>query len=157
VDCPPALGNLTRSALAAADRALIVTEPALFALHGAAQALEAVESVRRVANLRLATAGIVVNRVRPHSAEHAYRLGELRAAFPDLLLDPPLQDRGALQQAAGAYVPVQALKTPGARDAARAFDAYLDVLLAVDPSEGPLDPDRRGRRGRRQRRQEEAG
>jgi cellulose biosynthesis protein BcsQ len=151
VDCPPALGNLTRSALAAADRALVVTEPTLFALHGAAQALEAVESVRRAANLRLAVAGIVVNRVRPHSAEHAYRLEELRTAFPNLLLDPVLQERGALQQAAGAYVPVQSLKTPGAREAARAFDAYLDVVLAVDTAEGPLGPDRRRRRRRHER------
>ena len=46
LDCPPALGHLTRNALACSDRALVVTEPGLFALHGAAQALDAVEAVR---------------------------------------------------------------------------------------------------------------
>ena len=34
LDCPPSLGELTRNALAAADLALIVTEPGFFALRG---------------------------------------------------------------------------------------------------------------------------
>lgn len=34
LDCPPSLGRLTRSALVAADAALMVTEPALFAVSG---------------------------------------------------------------------------------------------------------------------------
>ncbi|RKS68558.1 cellulose biosynthesis protein BcsQ [Motilibacter peucedani] len=138
LDCPPALGHLTRNALAASDRALVVTEPALFALHGAAQALDAVEAVRQGSNLRLAAAGIVVNRVRPRSAEHRHRLGELREAFPELLLEPPVLDRSALQQAAGAYLPVQALRSPGAREAAAAFDAHLTHLLGTDLGSGPL-------------------
>lgn len=138
LDCPPALGHLTRNALAASDRALVVTEPALFALHGAAQAIDAIEAVRLSHNLRLAPAGIVVNRVRPRSAEHLHRLGELRTAFPALLLEPPVLDRSALQQAAGAYVPVQALKTPGAREASAAFDAHLAHLLDADLGSGPL-------------------
>ena len=41
IDCPPSLGELTRNALSAADRAVIVTEPSSFALHGATEALEA--------------------------------------------------------------------------------------------------------------------
>ncbi|RZS87483.1 cellulose biosynthesis protein BcsQ [Motilibacter rhizosphaerae] len=149
LDCPPALGHLTRAALAAADRALVVTEPSLFALHGAAQALDAVEGVRQSANLRLAAAGIVVNRVRPRAAEHRYRLDELRRAFPGLLLDPPVLDRGSIQQAAGAYAPVHALRTPGAREAARAFDAHLAHLLATDLDSGPLAKRGRDRKGRR--------
>ncbi|HEY3263516.1 MAG TPA: AAA family ATPase, partial [Pseudonocardiaceae bacterium] len=32
LDCPPSLGQLTRSALVAADRALLVTEPTLFSV-----------------------------------------------------------------------------------------------------------------------------
>src|SRR5262249_35051241 len=34
VDCPPSLGRLTRSALAAADLALLVAEPTIFAVSG---------------------------------------------------------------------------------------------------------------------------
>ena len=151
LDCPPALGHLTRNALAASDRALVVTEPALFALHGAAQALDAIESVRQTQNLRLSAAGILVNKVRPGAAEHAHRLRELRAAFPELLLEPPVLDRSALQQAAGAYLPVQALKTPGAREAAAAFDAHVAHLLETDLTTGPLVAKKRllRRKGRR--------
>ena len=145
LDCPPALGHLTRNALASSDRALVVTEPGLFALHGAAQALDAVETVRQAHNLRLRPAGILVNRVRPRAAEHVHRLAELRAAFPGLLLEPAVLDRSSLQQAAGAYVPVQSLKTPGAREAAAAFDAHLVTLLGTDLGTGPLAQKRLGR------------
>ncbi|NHC14617.1 ParA family protein [Motilibacter deserti] len=138
LDCPPTLGPLTSAALAAASDALVVTEPTLFALHGAAQALDAIEAVRQSANLGLRPAGIVVNRVRPRSPEHAYRLGELAAAYPQLLLDPPVPDRTAVQQAAGAYVPVQAVRTPGGRATADAFDAHLAHLLERAQRPGPL-------------------
>ncbi len=46
IDSPPSLGGLTRNALAAADFALVVTEPSLFALQGARAALEAVQAVQ---------------------------------------------------------------------------------------------------------------
>nr|WP_269205328.1 AAA family ATPase [Motilibacter aurantiacus] len=139
LDCPPTLGPLTSAGLAAATHALVVTEPTLFALHGAAQALAAVEDVRKSANLGLRAAGIVVNRVRPRSAEHAYRLRELAAAYPQLVLSPPVPDRTAVQQAAGAYVSVHALCTPGGRAVAQAFDSYLDHLLALPTGAGPLE------------------
>ncbi|HEV3355322.1 MAG TPA: ParA family protein, partial [Pseudonocardiaceae bacterium] len=41
LDCPPSLGQLTRSALVAADRALLVTEPTMFAVSGVQRAFEA--------------------------------------------------------------------------------------------------------------------
>ncbi|MGD9956197.1 MAG: ParA family protein, partial [Candidatus Nanopelagicales bacterium] len=76
VDCPPSLGELTRNALAAVRLALVVTEPSFFALPGAAAALEAVEVVRGSNNLVLRPAGVLVNRARPQTSEHAYRLAE---------------------------------------------------------------------------------
>ena len=131
LDTPPALGELTRNALAASDLALVVTEPSLFALQGASQAVEAVD-VMRAFNLRLRLAGIVVNRVRPVSAEHRYRLAELALAYGDLLLQPALPDRSVLQQAAGACTPVQEWKTTAGRDVSRIFDGYLDRILGAD-------------------------
>ncbi|RJK98371.1 ParA family protein [Vallicoccus soli] len=138
VDSPPSLGDLTRNALAASHRALVVTEPTLFALHGAQQALDAVDVVRRSSNLRLRPAGVVVNRVRARSAEHAYRLRELEDAYDDLLLTPALPDRAAVQQAAGAYVPVQAYRSPGAREVGQVLGGYLERLLGIDGASGPL-------------------
>ena len=130
VDCPPSLGELTRNALAAVRLALVVTEPSFFALPGAAAALEAVEVVRGSANLVLRPAGVLVNRSRPQTSEHAFRLAELYAAYPDLVLPMVVPERTAVQQAQGACVPVQAWRSAGAREAADVYDDVLDILLA---------------------------
>jgi cellulose biosynthesis protein BcsQ len=131
VDCPPSLGELTRNALAAVRLALVVTEPSFFALPGAAAALEAVEVVRGSNNLVLRPAGVLVNRARPQTSEHAFRLAELAENYPDLLLPVTVPDRTALQQAQGACVPVQAWRSAGAREASDAFDDLLDLLLSA--------------------------
>jgi len=138
VDCPPSLGELTKNALAASDLALVVTEPTMFALTGAQQALAAVDVVRRGFNLRLRPAGIVVNRFRPRSLEHRFRVDELLAAYRDLVLDPVVPERSVIAAAQGRCVPVQAWRSPGAREVSRIYSAYLDHVLASAGSEGPL-------------------
>jgi cellulose biosynthesis protein BcsQ len=142
VDSPPSLGALTRNALAASHLAVVVAEPSLFALQGAAAALEAVDLVH-ADNLRLRPYGIVVNKLRPQSLEHRYRMEELRRVYDGLLMEPALPDRTAIQQAEGACVPVQAWRSSGAREIADAFDDHLVGLLAQRVDDGPLT---RGRR-----------
>jgi chromosome partitioning protein len=127
IDCPPSLGELTRNALAAAPAALIVTEPSYFALQGAEQALEAVEVARGATNLGLRPAGIVVNRVRRNS-EHAFRLEELRSAYPHMVLEPPIPDRAAMTASQGAAVPITSLRTSGAQDLARLFTELSESI-----------------------------
>lgn len=129
IDCPPSLAQLTTNALAASDVALAVTEPTMFANTSVQRALATVDTVRSGFNLRLRPAGIVVNRYRPRSAEHRYRLDELIAAYRDLVLDPVLPERSAIMRAQGSCVPVQKWPSPGARDAARIFTTYLRELL----------------------------
>ncbi|MEX1209761.1 MAG: ParA family protein, partial [Candidatus Nanopelagicales bacterium] len=114
LDCPPSLDELTRNGLAAADNALIVTEPGFFALQGATRALHAVEAARTSLNLRLRPTGILLNRVRGNLSEHRYRMEELRRVYGDLVLDCIIPERSAVQQAQGAGVPVQAWRSPGA-------------------------------------------
>lgn len=138
LDCPPSLGQLTKHALAASSRVLIVTEPTLFALQGAQQALDAVEVVRRSVNLALHPAGITVNKVRAGSAEHRYRVAELTSCYGSLVLDPVMPDRSAVLQAQGAFRPVQDWPTPGAREAAAVYAAHLDHVLASAHEDGPL-------------------
>jgi chromosome partitioning protein len=137
VDSPPSLGGLTRNALAASHTAVVVAEPSLFALQGAAAALEAVEMVH-ADNLRLRPAGIVVNKLRSNSVEHRFRYEELRQTYGPLVLDPPLLDRAAVQQAEGACVPIQAWRSPGARELSDALEDHLDALLARRFDDGPL-------------------
>ncbi|MGQ0716482.1 MAG: ParA family protein [Pseudonocardiales bacterium] len=128
LDCPPSLGLLTRSALVAADRALLVTEPAIYAVAGVQRAFEAVQ-YEREHNPDLQALGVVVNRVRVRSSEHNYRINELREIFGPLVLPTVLPDRSAVQQAQGAGQPIQRWGTPGAREIAVAFDVLLARML----------------------------
>lgn len=128
IDCPPSLGELTRSAMRAADRAVLVTEPSIYAVAGVQRALEAVQH-ERADHASLQPLGVVINRYRPRVAEHEYRVGELRQLFGPLVLSPVLPDRTAVQQAQGAAVAIHAWPTQGAREIAHMFDALLDRLL----------------------------
>jgi cellulose biosynthesis protein BcsQ len=128
VDCPPSLGRLTRSALVAAHRALVVTEPSLFAVHGADRAFRAIQEERQH-NALLQPLGVVVNRYEDRSAEHRFRLEELRQLFGPLVLNPPLPDRSIVQQAQGMALPVQRWHTTGAKQATDALDSYLTTAL----------------------------
>ncbi|RZS34780.1 cellulose biosynthesis protein BcsQ [Herbihabitans rhizosphaerae] len=129
LDCPPSLGRLTRSALFAANGALVVTEPTLYAVSGAQRAMEAVEQTRREHNPELSPLGVVVNRVRARSYEHQFRIAELREHFGSLIMPVALPDRLAVQQAQGACKPIHDWGTPGSREVALAFNLVLARTL----------------------------
>jgi len=128
IDCPPSLGQLTRCGLVASDRAILVTEPSLYAVTGVQRALEAVQK-ERLTHRHLQPLGVIVNRVRPRMTEHDYRMAELRELFGPLVLSPTLPDRAAVQQAQGAAAPIHQWPSPGAKEVAAMFDALLDRLL----------------------------
>jgi len=129
IDCAPSLNALTRTAWAASDRVLVVTEPGLFSVAAADRALRAIEEIRRGLSPRLQPLGIIVNRVRPESMEHQFRINEMREMFGDLVLDPQLPERTTLQQAQGAAKPVHAWPGETAQEMARNFDAILDAVM----------------------------
>jgi chromosome partitioning protein len=129
IDCPPSLGQLTRSALAAADRAVLVTDPTMFAVSGVQRAFDAVQTERQRSNPELQPLGVLINRVRPRNAEHEFRIAELRELFGPLVLPGVLPDRSAIQQAQGACMPIQRWDTPGAREASAIFTLLLGRVL----------------------------
>jgi chromosome partitioning protein len=130
IDCPPSLGALTREALAASDLALIVTTPSYFGTQGVERAVAEVEEIRKGVNPDLKLAGIVVNRVRSVAEEHTYRVDELGSIYGKAtILKPFLPERIAVTQAEGFGAPVYEVKTPGGREVAGIFDAYLSSLL----------------------------
>ena len=151
VDCPPSLGQLTRSALAAAQRAVLVTDPTMFAVSGVQRAFDAVQTERQRGNPELQPLGVVINRVRPRNSEHEFRIAELRELFGPLVFSNVLPDRSAIQQAQGACLPIQRWDTPGAREASAVFTTLLGrVLRTSRPRRGPeqhddLDHDGPGR------------
>ena len=128
IDCPPSLGQLTRSALVAVDHAVLVTEPTIFAVSGVQRAFEAVQS-ERSHNPGLQPLGVLVNKYRTRSAEHDFRIAELRELFGPLVLPGVIPDRTAVQQAQGAGVPIQRWDTPGAREVAHQFDTLLGRVV----------------------------
>ena len=145
VDCPPSLGQLTRSALAAAQRALLVTDPTMFAVAGVQRAFDAiqVERERERGNPDLQPLGVVINRVRPRNSEHEFRIAELRELFGPLVFSNVLPDRSAIQQAQGACLPIQRWDTPGAREVSAVFTTLLGRVLRTSRSR--REPDRTDR------------
>lgn len=129
IDCPPSLGQLTRSALAAAHRAVLVTDPTMFAVSGVQRAFDAVQTERQRGNPELQPLGVLINRVRPRNAEHDFRVAELRELFGPLVFSGVLPDRSAVQQAQGACVPIQRWDTPGAREVSAVFTTLLGRVL----------------------------
>jgi chromosome partitioning protein len=141
VDCPPSLGQLTRSALAAAHRAVLITDPTMFAVSGVQRAFDAVQTERQRGNPDLQPLGVLINRVRPRNTEHEFRIAELRELFGPLVLRGVLPDRSAIQQAQGACLPIQRWDTPGAREVSAVFTTLLGRVLRADrprrPAEAP--------------------
>ncbi|MFN8076419.1 MAG: ParA family protein [Kineosporiaceae bacterium] len=129
IDCPPSLGALTRTALVASTRAVIVTEPALFSVSAADRALRAIEEVRQDVAPDLQPLGVVVNRYRERSPEHRYRVQELSEMFGPLVLTPAIPERSALQQAQGASRPLHEWPGPAAQELSHLFDQHLARIL----------------------------
>jgi cellulose biosynthesis protein BcsQ len=129
LDCPPSLGRLTKSALVAADSALLVTEPTMYSVAGAQRALEAIENVRDEHNPGLRAVGVLVNRLRPRSHEHQFRIAELRESFGTLVMPTAIPDRLAIQQAQGACSPIHEWHSPGAQEIALTFNMVLAKIL----------------------------
>src|SRR5690606_16818552 len=103
----------------------------MFSVAAADRALRAVEEIRRGLSARLQPLGIVVNRFREASAEHQFRLRELREMFGPLVLEPALPDRTSLQQAQGAGKPIHLWPGDGAAALAKAFDELLDRVITA--------------------------
>ncbi len=129
IDCPPSLGGLTRTGLTACDRALVVTEPGLFAVMAVGRAMRTIDELRRGPAPNLQPLGIAVNRVRARSVEQAYRLQELQSLYGPLVLSPAVPERAALQQAQGAAQPVHVWPGSAAAELSDVFDRLLDRAL----------------------------
>ena len=126
VDCPPSLGLLSINGLFAAERTVIVTEPAAWAADGIDLMHNTVERVAgRLGRPKLA--GIVVNRVG-RTRDNRYWCEQLQERFNGLLL-PQIQLRAAVAEASGQSTTLRALgKRPGAAEAASQFDALWGSL-----------------------------
>ena len=129
IDCPPSLGELTRNALSTAEVAVVVTEPSHFSLHGAAEALEAIDIIATATNPDLRAKAVVVNKFNPTDREHLLNLQRLGESHGALVYDPPLPECSAIPASQRAVSPLHAWNAPGSRDVADIMDDLLDSLL----------------------------
>lgn len=129
IDCPPSMNGLTRSAWMASQRVAVVTEPGLFSVAAADRALRAIAELRRRGAPDLQPLGLIANRVRVKSREHAFRVEEMREMFGPLVLTPPIGERTVLQQAQGSARPIHSWPGQSSSELAGAFDALLDRAL----------------------------
>jgi cellulose biosynthesis protein BcsQ len=152
IDTPPSLNGLTKTAWVASDRVLVVTEPSLFSVVAAERSTRAINSMRKEVTRRVRLFGVVVNRFKPLSKEHLFRIDELTEKYPGRLLPQFFEEKATIQQAQGAARSIHSWPGETATAVAAQFDEVLDRLL-LDFNENPYDEgDELARRPRRQKR-----
>ena len=123
IDCPPSLGNLTRSALTASRHALVVVEPSALGLRGIGGVADLIDDVWDATNPDLELAGVVVNRVPAVSREAERRIDELaQIVGRSTIWSPPVPQRVVFSQAVGERRSVHSFASRAA-DPIMAFDA----------------------------------
>jgi hypothetical protein len=126
---------------------IVVTEPSLYSVIAADRARKAIAEISAKLTPRLQLLGVVINRLRPQSNEHDYRVKELKDMFGEQLLMPYFEERAAIQQSTGAARPIHAWPAEGAAEVAKGFDWLLAGALA-DMDRGDAKRDRVGIVGR---------
>lgn len=129
IDTPPSINGLTRTAWISSDRVLIVTEPGIFSVVAADRAMRAIEALRTGLTPRLSALGVVINRIRPSSKEHEFRIQELNDLFGPELLKVQIEEKATIQQAQGAARAIHTWPGEQAADLASLFDDLLDGAL----------------------------
>ena len=152
IDTPPSINGLTKTAWVTSDRILIVTEPSLFSVVAAERSIRAINELRKAITRRLKIFGVVVNRYKPLSKEHQFRVAELNEKYPGKLLPQLFEEKSTMQQAQGAAMPIHSWPGDTAAAIAASFDHVLDALM-LDLTERVYDEDNeKSRRNRKEKR-----
>lgn len=133
IDCPPSLSGLTRMAWFASHGVALVAEPSLFSVAGTERSLRALELFRSEFTTRLETVGVIANRYKEGSPEHAFRLSELRTMFGEKLLSPVLPESPQWQQIQGAAHAVHHWPGDAAAGTAKLYEELLGNITSSLP------------------------
>ena len=106
VDCPPSLGPLTVSALAAADQVIVPIQCEYYALEGLTQLLDSIERLRARLNPRLSVAGMVLTMADGRTRLAADVAAEVRRHFGDLVFDAVVPRSVRLAEAPSHGLPI---------------------------------------------------
>ncbi len=106
LDCPPSLGHLTVSALAAADGVLVPLQCEYFALEGVSELLSTVERVQGSLNRRLALAGILLTMYDDRTNLSREVADEVRRHFSDRVFETVVPRNIRLAEAPSHGLPI---------------------------------------------------
>ncbi len=126
IDCAPWLGVLTINALAAADGVLIPVECEYLAFRGMQMLMKHVHKAQEKINSSLKILGIVPTMldVRMRHSTEIYE--EIKATYPQYLIDIPVRTRSSLKDALAAGQPITAYDSRG--DGADAYRRIAEVI-----------------------------
>jgi len=122
LDCPPSLGHLTVSALAAASEVLVPLQCEYFALEGISELMRTVDRVRGGLNPGLEIAGIVLTMYDERTNLAQDVAGEARRHFGSKVFDTMVPRNVRLAEAPSHGMPVL-----GYDIKCRGAEAYLDL------------------------------
>src|ERR1700761_3077664 len=122
LDCPPSLGHLTVSALAAADGLLVPLQCEYFALEGISELLATVSRVQEGLNKKLVITGILLTMYDDRTNLSREVADEIRRHFPDKVYDTVVPRNIRLAEAPSHGLPIfqYDIKSRGA-------EAYLSL------------------------------
>jgi chromosome partitioning protein len=106
LDCPPSLGHLTVSALAAADGVLVPLQCEYFALEGISELLATVERVKQGLNSALVIAGILLTMYDERTNLSREVADEIRRHFADKVYDTVVPRNVRLAEAPSHGLPI---------------------------------------------------
>ncbi|MYW00223.1 ParA family protein [Streptomyces sp. SID3343] len=129
-DCPPSLFHLTQLALAAAQYAVGVTEPEYYSIEGALRFRAFVEAQgTNLSNPELSMLGVIAAGYDVRKPAHLGQLEALPETFGDLLWQPTIPVRTAIQDADESQGPLLAQRTDGGREARALFGQLAERLI----------------------------
>ncbi len=126
IDCPPSLGQLTQTALAASTEVLMPIQCEYFAMEGLTQMIEVIRRVMRRAGNQLAFGGILLT-MYDHTLELTVEVDvEVREYFGEIVFETVIPRDIAVSEAPshGRSVLVHAPRSRGAR-------AYTELCMEV--------------------------
>lgn len=106
IDCPPMMGVLSISALAAADEVLVPVEAHVLALAGLNQVLATIDVVRDTLNPALKLGGILACRVDRRTTHCGEVLEQLQARFPNQMYATIIRENVRLAEAPSFAKPI---------------------------------------------------
>lgn len=106
VDCPPALGQLTINALAAAGEILVPVEASMMAVAGLMGLVKTVRRARQYLNPDLVICGIFACRVDTRTLLARDVIAALHERFPEIALTTTIRETVRLREAWGQALPI---------------------------------------------------